>query len=366
MIYRTIGLMSGSSLDGLDIAYCIIEENGGKWSYEMPLVSCVPFDEKLKNDLENIAQLPAQEFMQLHNSFGKWMGEAVNTFIGENNLQFQIALIASHGHTAFHLPAQGTTVQIGCGATMAAITQLPVVCDLRQLDVALGGQGAPIVPIAEKLFFPNYKMFLNIGGISNLTYYKNEKYIAYDICSANRVLNNLCKPLNIPFDKDGLQAKAGIVNTDLLNELNLLDYYKLAAPKSLANEFGTELVLSLILKYNLSDADNIATYTQHIAVQMSEDIRQGAGEATAETPVEVLITGGGALNIFLIETMQLLLNENHIQLIVPDINLVQYKESLAMALIGVLRWREEPNVLASVTGASRSSVGGAMYIGADF
>jgi anhydro-N-acetylmuramic acid kinase len=361
MIYRTIGLMSGSSLDGLDIAYCIIEESGGNWTYEIPVAECVPFNAELKNSLEQVTSLSSKEFMLLDAQFGRWMGDAVNAFIEKNALQFKIALIASHGHTAFHLPAQGTSVQIGCGATIAAVTQLPVVNNLRQMDVALGGQGAPIVPIAEQLFFPDYKMFLNIGGISNITFYHQGKYMAYDICSANRVLNTLCKPLQVPYDKDGLLAKAGTVHQALLEALSALDYYTLNAPKSLANEFGTELVLPLIAKFNLSAKDNLATYTQHIAMQISNAIAEAAGD----TYKEILITGGGALNNFLVESIDKLLDAKGIKLIVPDEHLVQYKESLAMALIGVLRWREENNVLHTATGAIRSSVGGAMYLGTD-
>jgi anhydro-N-acetylmuramic acid kinase len=359
MIYRTIGLMSGSSLDGLDIAYCVIEESGGVWKYEMPFVECVPFGTALKNKLENIVELPTKEFVLLNSSFGKWMGEAVNNFIEKNNLHFQIALICSHGHTAFHIPDSGTTVQIGCGATIAATTNLPVVSDLRTMDVALGGQGAPIVPIAEQLLFPEYNMFLNIGGISNITFSKEEQYIAFDICSANRVLNNLCVPLNCAFDTDGNFAKSGVIHEPLVEELNNLAYYKTAFPKSLANEFGTQTVMPIIEKYNLSPIDNLATYTKHIAVQIASNISKSAlGDNS-----QILVTGGGALNVFLIKCIQEIINSRNIKIIVPSLNVVQYKESLAMALIGVLRWREEINILHTVTGASRSSIGGAMHLG---
>ncbi len=362
MIYRVIGLMSGSSLDGLDISYSILEENGGKWQYEIVHETCVPFTDKLRLNLENIQSLSTKDFVILHTSFGRWMGEVVNQFIEDNNLAFQVALVASHGHTAFHFPELNNSVQIGCGATLAAITSLPVVCDLRMMDVALGGQGAPIVPIAEKLLFSSYSMFLNIGGISNITYYNENGYFAYDICSANRVLNTLCKPLQIAYDKDGLIARKGKENNELANALDAIAYYGLPAPKSLSNEFSAETIIPIIESFQLSVEDNIATYTMHIARQIAQAIISAANGLHKQ----ILITGGGAFNTYLLELIQNKLSIFGIELIVPDAKLVQQKESLAMALIGVLRWREDNNVLSTVTGASRDSIGGALYMGSNF
>ncbi|WP_346238669.1 anhydro-N-acetylmuramic acid kinase [Niabella insulamsoli] len=359
MIYRAIGLMSGSSLDGLDIVFAEILENGGKWNYEIIQAECLPYDSDWKQKLQTATTLPALEYQLLHVDYGHYLGQCVNDFISRHQLQFKVAVVASHGHTTFHLPAKKMTAQLGDGAAIAATTQLPVVSDLRAMDVAFGGQGAPIVPIGEQLFFPQYAYFLNIGGIANLSINEKEAYKAFDICAANRVLNMLANEAGQEFDKDGALARSGQVNQSLLNELNGLSYYGLPFPKSLANSFGTDTVFPLIKKYGLSVEDSLRTYVAHIVRQIKNALM--ANRASSGATEQLLVTGGGALNGFLIEQLSEALRP--IEVVVPDDQLVQYKEALIMALIGVLRWREEYNVLSSVTGASRNSVGGAMWMG---
>ena len=358
MVYHVIGTMSGSSLDGLDIAYCILEEIGGKWTYQIPHSTCIAFDTEWSDKLHRLTSMTGKELLLAHTSFGHWMGKAIQQFIDTHQLQHKIHLVSSHGHTVFHEPALGMTFQLGDGAAIAAETNLPVVTDLRNLDVALGGQGAPIVPIGEKLFWNQYSSFLNIGGISNLTIHTQDKHIAFDVCAANRVLNMLASLFGHKYDQDGILARSGKLIPSLLQELNALDYYQRSNPKSLANEFGTEVVYPIVNSAHGSVEDKLHTYAEHIAIQIASSCKLFHLQQS-----EMLVTGGGALNNFLMERISQLLSEQSITTHVPDTQLIQYKEALVMALVGTLRWREEVNVMHQVTGATRSSVGGALWMG---
>ena len=360
MIYRAIGLMSGSSLDGLDLAFAEFTEQAGQWTYELKETACYAYTVEWTERLSHATRLNALDYQLLHTDYGHYLGEQVNRFIEEKQLHFQAALVASHGHTSFHLPARKMTAQLGDGAAIAAATGLPVVSDLRAMDIALGGQGAPIVPIGEKLLFSGYEFFLNIGGIANISVNAAE-YLAFDICPANRVLNLLANQAGQAFDRDGAMAAAGKINSDLLNTLNSLPYYQQAAPKSLANDFGTDIVYPIIQQSGCDTADALRTYTEHIAVQVQHSLQH----LSLVQPQRLLVTGGGALNQFLVGLLRAKLEPTGIEVMVPDEKLVNYKEALVMAFIGVLRWRQENNVFASVTGASRNSIGGALWIGQD-
>ena len=363
MIYRVIGLMSGSSLDGLDIAYVEFHENAGKWSFEILEADCYPYPAGWASRLKNFTNLSALEYQLLHVDYGHYLGKQVNKFIEQHHLLYKVALVASHGHTSFHMPSRMMTAQLGDGAALAAETQLPVVSDLRSLDLAFGGQGAPIVPIGEKLLWEGYEYFLNLGGIANISRHGNP-YIAFDICPANRVLNLLASEKNLEFDEDGLLAEQGSVNEQLLEQLNELDYYKKKFPKSLANEFGTETVFPIVRQDGISVEDALSTYTEHIAIQvkkaviLTKDASFGPGSLA-----RILITGGGALNRYLVNRLTHHLSPEGITIVLPEQKLINYKEAMIMALVGVLRWRQEYNVISSVTGASRDSIGGALWTG---
>jgi anhydro-N-acetylmuramic acid kinase len=359
MIYRAIGIMSGSSLDGLDIVFTELTETGGKWEYQILAADCLQYKDEWIKRLSNATGLSAMDYQLLHTAYGRYIGQAINQFIDKNNLHHRINLVASHGHTTFHLPDQKMTAQIGDGAAIAAVTQLPVVSDLRSMDVAFGGQGAPIVPIGEKLLLGEYGYLLNIGGIANISINANSKYTAFDICAANRVLNMLAAKKGLLYDDGGKIAASGNINEQLLQQLNQLDYYRQPAPKSLGNSFGTDTVYKMIEDATLTVEDALRTYTEHIALQ----VKAAICKEEESTDNKMLITGGGAFNTFLKERINDLLEEKSIEVIVPDEQLVKYKEALIMALIGVLRWREETNVLASVTGASQNSIGGALWLG---
>lgn len=373
MVYKVIGLMSGSSLDGLDIAYVYLHETGGKWAYEILHTDCQAYSASWVEKLSNAVHLNALDYQLLHAEYGHYTGRMVNKFIDDNNLHHQVHLIASHGHTTFHWPEKKMTAQLGDGAAIAAVTQLPVVSDLRALDIAFGGQGAPIVPIGEKLLLHDYNWFLNLGGIANLSFNGPVKYSAFDVCPANRVLNLLMLETGKPYDEDGNMAATGTANNALLQQLNKLDYYRQDFPKSLANNFGTGVVYPIIQQYSLSIPDALRTYVEHIA----EQIGKAAGRllVTADNHAtnaemnpgknKLLVTGGGALNSFMVERISEQLAMHSIEVVVPGKQLINFKEALVMALIGVLRWREEYNVLSSVTGAVRNSINGALWLGGE-
>jgi anhydro-N-acetylmuramic acid kinase len=362
MVYRAIGLMSGSSLDGLDIAFVEFQEQGGKWSYGIMEADCYVYTEKWVAKLQNAINLSARDYQLLHTEYGHYTGQQVNQFIENYKLQYKISVIASHGHTTFHMPDKKMTAQLGDGAAIAAETKLPVVTDLRSLDVAFGGQGAPIVPIGEKLLMGEYDYFLNIGGIANISI-NVEKYIAFDVCPANRVLNMLVNELGMEYDDGGKIASSGTVNEALLERLNALDYYKQSYPKSLANDFGTDIVYPIIKDTGIEIKDAVRTYVEHIVVQIRESISTLKNPTPDARHPGLLTTGGGAFNTFLIQRLSESLKELNIEVIVPHKKLVNFKEALIMAFIGVLRWRQENNVLSSVTGAVRDSIGGALWIG---
>lgn len=371
MIYRVIGTMSGSSLDGLDIVFAEIEETRGNWSFKIINSECSEYDHEWKSKLQNAIHLNAKEYVLLHTSYGRYTGEKINEFIEKHSLQHKVQLIGNHGHTTFHIPEQNTTAQIGDGASIAALTGINTVTDLRSMDVALGGQGAPLVPVGEKLLFPGYDFYLNIGGITNISFLgkkENEpgSHYAFDICPANRVLNMLAQTAGKEYDDKGEMAASGNINDELLAKLNALDYYQQLYPKSLANDFGTDIIFPLIQSFNLNVNDALRTYTEHIAIQLHHSIKNvfDSGVNKNESDVcRMMVTGGGAFNTFLISRIQDILQPLHTEIILPDEEIIKYKEALIMALLAVLRWREENTAMHTLTGAVRSSIGGAVWIG---
>lgn len=381
MQYRVIGLMSGSSLDGLDIVYAELEETGGKWSYEIKAATCIEYNEAWLEKLRAAQHLSGYEYLLLHTAYGKFIAEKVNEFIDANDLHHKVQLIASHGHTVFHVPRLGMTAQLSDGAAIAALTGINVVSDLRVMDVALGGEGAPIVPMGEKLLLKEYDYFLNIGGIANISANVSTSldvkpssstplgtYIAFDVCPANRILNMFANKEGKPYDDKGKIARSGSVNNSLLAQLNALDYYKQPFPKSLANEFGANVVFPLIQSFDITTEDASRTYVEHIVQQVENAVGSVNDQwpmvnGQSSIPKKLLVTGGGAFNDFLVERLQEGLKKFNIDVILPNENLIKYKEALIMALLGVLRWREESTIMNSVTGATRSSIGGAVWIG---
>jgi anhydro-N-acetylmuramic acid kinase len=306
--------------------------------------------------LKTLKNLSVEDYLKLNTRYGHYLATCVNQFIETHSLHHQIDFVASHGHTAFHDPQHQTSVALGCGATLAAHTQLPVISDLRAMDVALGGQGAPIVPIGDKLLFAEYDYWLNIGGIVNITSQTAEKFQAFDVCPGNQLLNILAQREGKEMDENGDFAKQGQFLPDIFEALNAQNYYQREPPKSLSNEAAQQLVFPILLESAHRTIDLLHTAVQHIATQVANVVNEGA-------PKKLLVTGGGAFNAYLIEVLKNKLVAKNVEVIVPDATIIKFKEALVMALIGALRWREEVNVLAPVTGAKHNSIGGAFWMG---
>lgn len=359
MVYNVIGTMSGSSLDGLDIVFAVLTEIRGQWTYEIKAAESIPYEPALKAQLADAVNLPTRDYLLLHTAYGHYTGQQILAFIERHQLDHKVHFIASHGHTTFHIPSRKMTAQLGDGAAITAVTGLPVITDLRSVDVALGGQGAPLVPIGEKFLLAGHQFYLNLGGIANISAVGND-YIAFDVCPANRVLDSLAAGLNRPYDDGGALAAGGTIDNALLEQLNNLPYYSAPSPKSLANDFGTDTLLPLINELKISVQGKLRTYTEHIAQQIANAAGALKGENTESS--SMLVTGGGAFNTFLVARLKELLAPLNITVEVPDAQLIKFKEALIMAFIGTLRWRQEENVMDSVTGASASSVNGALWI----
>lgn len=347
--YQVIGLMSGTSLDGLDLAFCTFQKRGPRWEYQITEAETIPYSPTWRTRLATLEQVPAFDFVATDIEYGHLLGRLAKAFMARHKLTPDF--IASHGHTIFHQPSKKITSQIGRGSAIAAETGLPVVCDFRSLDVALGGQGAPLVPIGDHLLFGDFESCLNLGGFANISFVQNGKRTAFDICPANIVLNALAEKLGSPYDRDGLFARQGKVIYELLDPLNSLPYYSSPPPKSLGKEWAVDNIFPLTDAGGFSAHDLLATYCEHIAIQIASAI-------PGTRQHRVLVTGGGAFNRFLTERIR-----HHAipEMVIPDNLTVNYKEALIFAFLGVLRQRNEINCLKSVTGASADSCGGAIY-----
>lgn len=354
-IYKVIGLMSGTSLDGLDLAYCHIWQTNTGWDYKIKQTKSVAYNLEMKLALKKAIHLSALDLLLLNNTYGTWLGKQVKQFIEE--FQLEIDFISSHGHTVHHQPKKGLTYQIGSGQHIANASGYKVVCDFRINDVALGGQGAPLVPIGDQLFFSTYDFCLNLGGISNISFQKDNKRIAYDIGLANMVLNYSTQKINIPFDKGGKLAKKGKINKELWNKLNSLEYYKLPFPKSTGYEWFSKKVIPIIEATNDNVENLLHTCIHHICQQIAIQVLP----IFPHKKSSMLVTGGGALNNFLIETLQLKLG-NQVKLVPTNKTLIEFKEALIFALMGVLRVENKVNALSSVTGAKRDTSGGVIFL----
>lgn len=354
-LYKVIGLMSGTSLDGLDLAYCLITKTENGWAYEIKETDSIDYEASMKEKLKNSIYLSAEELLILNNTYGTWLGHQVKQFINKNKLD--VDFIASHGHTTHHQPENGLTYQIGSGQHLANASGHTVINDFRTNDVALSGQGAPLVPIGDRLFFGSYDFCLNLGGISNVSFEKEGKRIAYDIGLANMILNYITQKINLNYDKGGQMASSGNINPDMLNKLNSLEYYKLPYPKSTGFEWFTQKVIPIIESTEDSVENLLHTSIHHLCEQIAIDVKKNNPKPKAS----LLVTGGGALNDFLISTLKQKVGDT-IEVVVPSKKLIENKEALIFALMGVLRKENKINALCSVTGAKRDSSSGVIYL----
>lgn len=342
-----LGLMSGTSLDGLDIAYCRFDD---KRHFQLLAAETYPYPSEWRERLGRLHLASAEEYARTDVDLGHFFGEAVKRF--RKNHPGGVDLIASHGHTVFHQPEKGFTAQIGDGNAIAAECGLPVVYDFRRLDVALGGQGAPLVPIGDRLLYGDYSCCINLGGIANISYEKEGERIAYDICPCNMALNHLARMGGQDYDRDGALASQGRVDTAIVEQMGKLDFYRQMPPKTLGKEWFETEFLPILQDSVLSLPDLMRSTSEHIATMIADAVKAIAIKSGGS----VLITGGGARNTFLTNRIKEKLSP--VTVTIPDGETIDYKEAIIFALLGFLRIQGETNTLASVTGASRDSIGG--------
>ncbi|MFP9100698.1 anhydro-N-acetylmuramic acid kinase [Flavobacterium sp. RHBU_24] len=351
--YNVVGVMSGTSLDGVDIAHILLSEKNGQWNYETLTAETLPYTKEWVKTLQEAVSYNDEALTQLNIGYTALLGGIIKGFIARHTLT-NLDAVCSHGHTILHQPQHGLTLQIGNLPQIAAYCGQTVVCDFRVQDVALGGQGAPLVPIGDRLLFAGYGYCLNLGGFSNISFEEGAKRVAFDICPVNTVLNYYANRLGYPYDDEGKIAAGGQINPLLLERLENLDFYKQPYPKSLGFEYVKEVVIPLIEEFNIQTEDKLRTFTRHAARQIAQAINN-----TDVKKPGLLITGGGAYNTYLIKSLKNLLPDMEIAL--PDDKTIQYKEALIFALLGVLKLRGDINVLGSVTGAPRDHSSGKIY-----
>jgi anhydro-N-acetylmuramic acid kinase len=350
-----LGVMSGTSCDGLDVALLGFSKGSDYWHFKILEAHTYNYDELWRKRLLEAFRLDGLNLMRLHNDFGKFIAEKVNHLLCKvsEDIRANIIGIASHGHTVYHQPFNGFSTQIGSGAHIAIATGIPCICDFRSSDVALGGQGAPLVPFADALLFNDYDACLNMGGFANISFHHNGSRVAYDICPLNIVLNELMRGIGKSFDQDGTLAASGKLIPELFALLNNHEYYHQPAPKSLGREMVDCDVIPVLKQALLMHhlADVVHTFSQHAAYQIALALNQ-CGKM-------VLATGGGVYNSFVTEKIKA-----HYQgaFVIPDNMLINFKEALAFGFLGLMRLKNEVNVFHSVTGAKRNHSAGAVYL----
>lgn len=344
---KAIGLMSGTSLDGLDLVAAEFWQNNGKWYFNIAASETGNYAKDWTEQLKMAPALPGQQLIKLHVEYGQYLGQKTKAFI--HKTRFTPELIASHGHTVFHQPENGYTFQLGSGFEIAAITGITTVADFRSGDVALGGQGAPLVPAGDKLLFSAYDYCLNLGGFANISFDENNSRKAFDICPVNIVFNYFASKNGLLFDRNGDLGRIGNIDFLLLEKLNSLDFYKKEPPKSLGREWVESEFLPVLEEFECAEPDKIRTVYEHVAQQISKIIRNNG---------KLLITGGGAWNTFLTE---LIAAKSNSKITIPHPKIVDFKEALVFAFLGTLRVQKEINCFASVTGAKYDHSAGMVF-----
>ena len=348
--YNVIGVMSGTSLDGIDLSHIKFHLNDSKWTFEILESETIGYSQSWINNLKSAVDYSETELEKLNAAYTKLLATIISTFIEKHKIE-NLDAVCSHGHTILHQPQNGFTLQIGNLPEISSLIKQTVVCDFRVQDVKLGGQGAPLVPIGDRILFSEYDYCMNLGGFSNVSFEQNGARIAFDISPVNTVLNYYANQLGFDYDDKGNISRIGKGNKNLLNELNSLAFYRGKFPKSLGFEFVKEIILPLIEKYKIPTEDKLHTFTEHIAFQIEQALPVKKGR--------ILITGGGVYNDFLMERMQSYLPE--MEIIIPSSEILEFKEALIFALLGVLKLRAEINVLSSVTGTKMDHSSGKIY-----
>lgn len=347
--YTVIGVMSGTSLDGIDLAYITFTKETN-WKFKIHAAETIDYEDEWLHRFKDLTTMSIASLKALDEEYTRYLSYIVSDFIKKHQI-VNLDMVCSHGHTALHQPEDGLTYQIGNLPKIASLLTEKVICDFRVEDVALGGQGAPLVPIGDELLFPNYDFCLNLGGFANMSTKINNERIAYDICPVNIVLNHYVNQLGLKYDDKGQLASEGEIDRDLLKRLNSLPFYGKQFPKSLGLEWVTSEIFPLIDAFKLSVSDILRTFVEHIAIQISNAIN-------SKEDASVLITGGGVYNEFLVNCVR---KKTKNKMVVPDASIVEFKEALIFGFLGVLKLRNEVNCLRSVTGASKDHSSGKIY-----
>ncbi len=351
--YNVIGVMSGTSLDGVDLSHIKFHLDNNKWTFEILENETIGYSQSWINHLKSAVDYSEIELDKLNQEYTTLLASIISTFIEKHKIE-NLDAVCSHGHTILHQPQNGFTLQIGNLPEISTLIHQTVVCDFRVQDVKLGGQGAPLVPIGDRILFSEYDYCINLGGFSNVSFEQNGKRIAFDISPVNTVLNFYANQLGLNYDDKGKISRTGKINNDLLDELNALDFYQKTFPKSLGFEFVKGTVLPIIESFEIPIEDKLRTFTEHIALQTAMAL-----DCFETRKGQMLVTGGGAYNDFLIERIQSHLPE--MELIIPSPKILEFKEALIFALLGILKLRDEINVLSSVTGAKTDHSSGIIY-----
>lgn len=344
--YLVIGAMSGTSLDGLDLVCAKFNYENG-WTFELTKANTYAYTLAWKTKLGKLASQSNKKIRAVEMEYVRLLSDCINDF--KQDLP-PVDFISSHGHTVFHQPEKGITLQIGTTLELSKQTHLPVIGDFRSQDVALGGQGAPLVPIGDLHLFKDYTACLNLGGFANFSSSSGEEVIAYDLCAVNTVLNLLAAKKGVDYDDQGHFAQSGKLLPALYEALSALDFYSKKGPKSLGIEWVNKEIIPLLTQFdNAIVEDKLHTYTQHIAHQISTSFSDRD---------RVLVTGGGAKNSYLIKTLR---ERSQAQFILPSADLIDFKEALIFAFLGVLRKENQINCLSSVTGARTNHCSGIIF-----
>lgn len=353
---KFIGLMSGTSLDGIDAIVCEFS----------PTIQSIathhhPFDPSLKQDLQRLS-LPGDDAIDVlgkaQTELGHVLADAVLALLDKANLSAtDIRAIGSHGHTIRHRPGghHPFTIQIGDPNIIAARTGIATIADFRRADMALGGQGAPLAPAFHRAFFPLPATVLNLGGIANISIVGTETEVGFDTGPANTLLDAWCKQhRGLDYDDQGSWARSGQVCERLLQSLLADPYFKQAPPKSTGKEYF-----------------HLDWLAQQLSSQSAEDVQASLLELTAKTIAdafsaqqitgEIIVCGGGAHNVYLLERLQAHLPACTLSMS-DDFGIgVDWVEAAGFAWLAQQRVLNQAIQLQTVTGASAPVRLGAIY-----
>ncbi len=347
---RSIGIMTGTSLDGIDLVCIDLEQHKNTWKFEIVATHSASFTSKLIQELKSCYSGSAEFLARINFTYTNYIATAVNSFIHDYQIT-DIDCIGFHGQTIFHDPHLGYTYQLGNSGVLASLTNQTVIGDFRSQDIALGGQGAPLVPIGDTLLFSQYNACLNLGGIANISFQENNKQVGYDICHFNLILNHYANKLGMPYDDRGEIARSGKILSNLLNQLNDWQYYMQNHPKSLGFETAEKEILPIMQSISATPEDFLRTWLEHVAIQVSKSIKPDWKR--------VLVTGGGTYNDFFIERLESRISN---KLVIPSNELIDSKEAIIFAFLAALRLNKQENCLSEVTGAKHNHIAGGIYL----